>query len=203
MDYLNIYSELFNANYNEYGGSEKSIQYCINFIKKNNIKTLIDISTGTGTFPKFVSKEIKNINITCTDLNKFNDLNNKFIIVDLSKNEDLKKIETNGYELLTCLDVLEHLDKSFIDNILMNFARISKNVILTIANHSDIQNDIELHTIIENMSYWGPEIEKYFNIVNQESYDFPQDDDNINYLYAVTLKSKTIENHIYNKYINN
>jgi ubiquinone/menaquinone biosynthesis C-methylase UbiE len=190
MDYLNIYSELFNANYNEYGGSEKSIEYSIDFIKKNNVKTLIDISTGTGTFPKFVSKEITDINITCTDLNKFNDLNHEFISVDLSKNEDLEKIKTNGYELLTCLDVLEHLDKSFIDNVLKNFARISKNVILTIANHSDIQNGIELHTIIENMDYWKPVIENYFDIVNLESYDFPQNNNCVNYLYALTLKSK-------------
>jgi hypothetical protein len=190
MDYLNIYSKLFNANYNQYGGSEKSIECSIDFIKKNNIKTLIDISTGTGTFPKFVSKEITDINITCTDLKKFNDLNYEFISVDLSKNEDLEKIKTNGYELLTCLDVLEHLDKSFIDNVLKHFARISKNVILTIANHSDIQNGIELHTIIENMDYWRPVIENYFHIVKLESYDFTQKNNSVNYLYLLTLKSK-------------
>lgn len=192
MNYLDVYSKLFSKEYNRYGSNEISCPYAISFIKQNNIKKLIDIGTGAGNFPIAVSKEIPNVDITCTDLSKFNDLDYKFIDVDLSKKEDLEKLETNGYDLLTCLDVLEHLDKSFIDNVLENFARISKNAILTIANHSDIQNNIELHTIIEDISYWGPLIEKYFEIIDQGSYDFPQKNNNVNYLYVFALKSRYV-----------
>lgn len=196
MDYLKVYSKLFGGGYNKYGSNEISGPYTIDFIKRTNTKKIIDISTGRGTLPNLISKEIPDVNITCTDLEKFNNLPYGFIKVDLSKDDDLKKIESNGYDLLTCLDVLEHLDKSFIENVLKHFARISKNVILTIANHSDIQNNVELHTIIEDMSYWGPLIEKYFEIIHQESYDFPQKNNTVNYLYTLTLKSKLINNQI-------
>jgi len=193
MDYLETYSKLFSQKYNEYGGSPVSGKYSIDFIKKNNIKSIIDISTGTGTFLKLLSSEVSDIEITCTDLNKFNNLDYEFISLDLSNDKDFEKIKKNGYELLTCLDVLEHLDKSFIENVLNNFAQISKNVILTIANHHDIQNGVELHTIIEDMNYWEPIISKYFYVVHQETHEFRQVNNNINYLYVLTLDSKIIE----------
>jgi hypothetical protein len=120
-------------------------------------------------------------------------LDYEFISLDLSNNDDFKKIKKNTYELLTCLDVLEHLDKSFVDNVLYNFSQISKNVILTIANHHDIQNNIELHTIIENMDYWRPIITKFFIINHEETYEFKQMNGDINYLYVLTLVSNIIK----------
>jgi len=193
MDYLNTYTSLFNKKYNQYGGNSISITHSIEFIKKNNIVSVIDISTGTGVFLKELTKVLPNVKITFTDLDKFNDLDYEFISLDLSNNDDFKKIKKNTYELLTCLDVLEHLDKSFVDNVLYNFSQISKNVILTIANHHDIQNNIELHTIIENMDYWRPIITKFFIINHEETYEFKQMNGDINYLYVLTLVSNIIK----------
>lgn len=190
MDYLNTYSQLFAKGYNKFGSNKLNIEHTLNFIKTNPVENMIDISSGAGVLVKIISEQHPKIKITCTDLSNFNNLNFNFIELDLSKEKDFEKIVNNKYDLLTCLDVLEHLEKNMIPYVLENFSKISNNVILSIANHSDIQNDVELHTIIENLEYWIPEIEKFFSIVELKTHEFIQPDDSINYLYLITLKRK-------------
>ena len=67
--------------------------------------------------------------------------------------------------------------------IFKTFNKVSDFTILTIANHSDKHNGVELHIIQENMSYWKPIIEKYFDILTfDEKYN--------GRLYLLNLKNK-------------
>ena len=43
---------------------------------------------------------------------------------------------------------------------------------MTIANHSEIMNGVEIHTIQEDMSYWRPIIKNYLNIDEEDSKTF-------------------------------
>jgi hypothetical protein len=65
---------------------------------------------------------------------------------------------------LTCTDVFEHLDKSFIEDVILVCSKLSKMCIFAIANHSDIIENIELHTIQENDTYWDNKLKKNFEI---------------------------------------
>ena len=45
---------------------------------------------------------------------------------------------------------------------------LSNNCVLAIANHSDVMNGIELHTIQENDKWWELYLTKYFVIEKKE-----------------------------------
>ena len=135
----------------------------------NDTKSLIDIGTGRGQLLKNISKLNPNFKITSVDLDKFNDLDVEFINVDLSLKNDRDKL-TGKYDFLTSTDVLEHLEEYFIEDVLCLFSRLSDNVIVAIANHSDIQGGIELHTIQRDDVWWELYINKYFSIINKQTH---------------------------------
>lgn len=190
MDYKNTYTHLFNTDdYSIHNIDELRYQISNEFIKKNGIQSMVDIGSGRGVLLDLLSKENPNLKILSTDLSKFHGLNFDFKEIDLSNKETFFNIE-NKFQVLTCLDVLEHLEKHFIEDIFKWFSEISENQILTIANHSEILDGKEIHLIQENMDYWGPLVNKYFDIISQEEKVFPTHLGTKNYLYIVITKSK-------------
>jgi hypothetical protein len=181
-NYKEIYEQSFSdSKYNLHPDTEFRFNMVYDYINTNNVNTLVDISSGRGNIIKHIITNHPNIEILSCDLKKFHDYDVEFIEIDLCDKNTFKI--TKKYDLLTCLDVLEHIGKECVDDILYFFSRISKHSLVTIANHSDIQNGIELHVIQENMEYWTPLIEKYFEIIKSETqYN--------NTLYMLTLKSK-------------
>lgn len=186
MNFLETYNKLFNdPNYNKHDSSELRYQHVVNYINNNKeIKNIIDISSGRGILLTMISNLFPKINITSTDINKYNELNFKFYKLNLINNEDYIQIP-NNFDLLTCLDVLEHIDYQNIENVLDNLSRLSKTFIFTIANHIDIQNGIDVHLIKEDTVYWGNILSKKYIINNCEEKNF-----NGNYLYIYNLSSK-------------
>ena len=186
MDFINVYENSFSdPNYNLHPNTEFRFQLVYEFIKKNKVESMIDIGSGRGNVIDYILTNHPNINITSCDLKKFHDFDVDFIQINLCDNENVKI--DNKYDLLTCLDVLEHLEKTCVDNVLRLFSNISKHSLITIANHSDIKNGVELHIIQENMGYWSPIIEKYFQINNVDTkYDGRL------YLLELTSKNYTI-----------
>lgn len=171
MNYRETYTKLFSTkDYSIHGENEFRYQVVNNFIKKNdnNIKNLIDIGSGRGILLDLLKKENSKIEILSTDLEKYHNLDFNFKKIDLSDNQSYF-FDKEIYDLLTCLDVLEHLEKSFIENVFDWFSKISKTQILTIANHSEILNGQEIHTIQEDLSYWETIIEKYLTIISKET----------------------------------
>ena len=170
MDYQKVYNDAFaNPQYCKDEWLFRNI-YCLENMKMKRFDSMIDISSGRGRLLVEVQKNYPYIEITSTDLNNFHKLPGvEFIKLDLSLQEDRDKIvslyKENPKELLTCLDVLEHLDKSFIDDVFRMFSQIAKTSIFTIANHSDKVNGVELHTIQESFDFWEPYIKRYFKIV--------------------------------------
>jgi chemotaxis methyl-accepting protein methylase len=132
---------------------------------------------------QILSDNFSHIKLTSCDLNKYHNVDIDFHQLDLS--DPSKYIYFPVNDLLICLDVLEHLDKSFIEDVLKYFSVISKNSILTVANHSDIIDGIELHTIREDDSYWTPLISKYFTIhrINEHYHQFGKP---LLYIYYLT-----------------
>jgi len=187
VNYLNIYETCFD---NESYSKDHHIQYdfVVDEIKKLFINktesefSLIDIGSGRGQLINLIQKNFNNVKITSVDLKKFNDLDINFIKCNLSLENERELLKNNVYDVLSCTDVFEHLDKSFIEEVISLCSSLSKNCIFAIANHSDIINNIELHTIQENDIWWEKYLLKYFEIKEKHiKYD--------NRLYMYTCKS--------------
>jgi len=184
VNFKNIYESSFNdTNYNKHPDEEYRFQLVKNFIIENEIKSVLDVGSGRGNVIKIIKELDPSIEITSCDLKKFHEYDCEFLELNLCDKNSLSKIENKNYDLLVCLDVLEHVQKDCVDDIFKTFNKISKFSILTIANHSDIHNGVELHLIQENMNYWEPKIQKYFDILNfGEKYG--------GRLYLLNLKNK-------------
>ncbi len=186
MNFHEIYEKSFeNQNYNFHPENEFRYSYVKNYVESNKVKKIIDIGSGRGTLIEVLKKIDTNIEIFSSDLKKFHNWEVPFFEINLCNKETFKEFEDNSFELLVCLDVLEHIKKECIDDIFSFFQKISKNLIFSIANHSDVQNGVELHLIQEDMSFWSPIILKYFEIIHSETQYGGK-------LYLLTLKSKTI-----------
>ncbi len=115
-------------------------------------------------------------------MEKFHNYDVNFIKLDLSNSSDYDKF-TETYDLLSCMDVLEHIEEKHINDILSFFCKLSQKFCFTIANHSDIHNGIELHVTRKNKEWWDKKLNNYFNIKNSfVKYD--------NRLYCYTLEKK-------------
>jgi len=77
------------------------------------------------------------------------------------------------YAGLICMDVLEHIDPLQIEETIQALAGMAPTAFLGIANHSDVQNGIELHLITEDSLWWLNLLAKYYKrcyIVSELAY---------------------------------
>jgi 2-polyprenyl-3-methyl-5-hydroxy-6-metoxy-1,4-benzoquinol methylase len=173
MEYDKIYQNVFknNKNYN----SDHSISYqkgmffLQSIMAETKINSITDIGSGKGNLIRKItelySNKIFSYDLECFyDAKAFNDVEFKKLNLATSEIENIEKVD-----FLFCLDVLEHLEEKHIDNILFNFSKKAKHLFLTIANHSDIIDGIELHLIQKPNYFWNEKINKYFKILNYES----------------------------------
>jgi len=169
-DYKNIYERCFNdKNYNVHDNTEFRYQEVINFLDRNDFNSLIDIGSGRGQLISIISENNYKLKITSCDITKFHSLDIPFIELNLCEEDSLDKLRDKRFELLTCLDVLEHLEKNCTHNVIKFFSEISDYCILSIANHSDIQHGVELHLTQENSDYWSVLIENFFDILDMKT----------------------------------
>lgn len=168
MDYTKVYTDAFNtASYS----NDHHIQYdyVINYLKRqftaDSSFHIVDIGSGRGQLISLIKQSFNNAKITSVDLDNFHfkEVNN-FIKCDLSNSNDRMTLSENKYDILVSTDVLEHLDISFIADVIKMFSKMADKSILAVANHSDIINGVELHTIQKDKLWWNNLIGKYFNI---------------------------------------
>jgi cyclopropane fatty-acyl-phospholipid synthase-like methyltransferase len=189
MDYKETYTNLFSTkNYSIHNFNELRYQITNDVVKKNNVKNIIDIGSGRGVLLDFLIEENPEIKILSTDLENFHNLNFDFRKIDLSDNKTFFEVNEK-YELLSCLDVLEHLEENLLDDVFSWFSKISENQVLTIANHSEILNGKEIHLIQENLDYWEPIVLNHLEIISKETKVFYHMG-RPHYLYILITKSK-------------
>lgn len=168
-DYGSMYQRLFADTGYCTDESPYRNRYVLNKLASGKYPSLIDVGSGRGRLVRDVSNKFPEIDILSTDVNKHHDVDVPFHRLDLSCHNDVQELADAynqcRFSLLTCLDVLEHLEESFIEDVIAAFARVCNAAILTIANHSDVKHGVELHTIQRDMSYWRPMISRYFDII--------------------------------------
>ncbi len=184
-DYKTVYKNLFESKTDYIGFHPELNRYKTVYktLKElNNVETLIDIGCGEGSLIRGLQEKFPDIQISCADLDNFHNIKNvEFNPINLAKKETFFDVE-KPFDLLTCLDVLEHIDKHSIDNIFQWFSKISDRQVLTIANHSSIHSGEQLHKIMKKFRWWKPRIKKHLQILDVNF-------DTLN-LYTVRTKSK-------------
>ena len=138
------------------------------------IGTCLDVGSGRGIMIDYFKEHRPEIKVYSSDLEKFHHHNVDFMAIDLFKPETLDRIETEWpkMDLITCLDVMEHLPSSVIDEVFSRISRLGRIAIFTIANHPDVHNGVELHLTKENAEYWSNQLKKYYEIAVHEDYVF-------------------------------
>lgn len=167
MDYNKIYKDAFsNPSYSTNRGRKFSCSLVKNYI--TNEDNVIDIGSGRGPVLIELMDVFPPEKILSCDLENFHDMNVSFQPLNLIKEEDRNKI-VDFFDLLTCLDVLEHIEEEYIEDILKFFKRIARKFIIIVANHSDVQNGIELHLTQRPLVWWKQLFKKYFKIIDNKS----------------------------------
>ncbi len=134
-----------------------------NFIDSNigfkNIKNILEIGPGDGSFVKYIRKKNKDISITLiepgTDFaKKLNQIENVIVFNDFIENV---KLENSTFDLVIMSHVLEHLEdpKRTVDYIYKNFLKTGSFLYIDIPN-----KDYELRSI--NASKVAPIIHLFF-----------------------------------------
>jgi len=143
-------------------------------VENLQIGTCLDIGSGRGIMIEYFKENRPEIKVYSTDLEKFHHHNVDFMEIDLFKPETLDRIENEWpkMDLVTCLDVMEHLPLSVIDGVLQRLSRIGRISIFTIANHPDIHDGVELHLTKENSEFWSSALKNHYEIAVQEDYLF-------------------------------
>ncbi len=66
------------------------------------------------------------------------------------------------YGGVVCMGVLEHIPYEDIDCCIEGLSNVSDSALYAIANHSDIQNNTELHIIREGAEWWTDRLKYYY-----------------------------------------
>ena len=163
-DYNLIY--LKEPDYNLKDPQKLSIIFSIIETLDRNIE-ILDVGCGRGSylsllkslgFNRILGIEISSV---CAEkyLQEFPHIVSDFI--SFAKDTPDKK-----YDLLLCMDVLEHIEPSEVDIFIDHINRISKHSILGIANHSDVHQKVQLHLIEKPWHWWKEKLIK-FNLIAQ------------------------------------
>ncbi len=161
-DYLFKNNVLYNANKNHprYAIAEKLLDKC------GKVKLVADIGCGRCIFFEMLQK--RKLQVFGLEPSRFivNSKKSPFVIYGTCDNIPYAD---NLFDVVFCLDVLEHIPGVLILDSLKELHRISNNyLIISAASHEDIVEKIKVHISIKSYPEWEKIISKYFKIISSE-----------------------------------
>lgn len=156
---MNIYDTIFATDENYGEPVEYKLKIILEWAKKNRFKSILDVGCGAGHYLKLLSKnkiKVKGLEPS------------KYVVKTLESydviNDDILGQAKKGkkWEALICMDVLEHIKLSEINDNVKALASLSDRALIGIANHSDKWRGIQLHLIQQDSSWWKSLLSKYY-----------------------------------------
>ncbi len=166
MDYKTIYQNAFGvSSYNDDPGADKYtfvLDTLHNYLPDTKGRGL-DVGSGKGYMLSALHNKFPDLDLFALDVDNF--LNRGLDYVQLFECDITKDWPNIGqFDFVTCLDVLEHIEKDKLEYIVEQIHNISDIAYITVGNHNDIINGVELHITREKLPYWTDLLEKYFTI---------------------------------------
>ena len=144
---------------------------------------VLDVGVGRGHFFKFLYKQGYKVYGVEPSLEARKLLRNKRIVNAYSHNLPFKDKE---FDVVICLDVIEHVPKELILESLKEISRVSKEyAIISVAHHSDIKNGWELHISSMPFKKWRLLIKKYFLILSKQTVSSKSDKSKVSEVYLL------------------
>ena len=161
---MNIYDTIFATDESYNGPISYKLEIVLEWINKNRFKEILDAGCGRGHYLKLLSKN--GIKVTGLEPSKYiaGTLKDYEVI-----NDDILGQAAKGrhWEALICMDVLEHIEPSEIEDTLKALSTLSDHALVGIANHSDRWHGVQLHLIQKDSVWWESLLMRYYkNLVS-------------------------------------
>jgi hypothetical protein len=81
---------------------------------------------------------------------------------------DLNKVPEGKYDLITCIDVMEHIPESHIEDVMDHISELSNNVIFiidTIPAKNILPDGRNAHVTVKDATWWRERLRKHFPTV--------------------------------------
>lgn len=156
------YAELLKEKHNKekWGGAVKGkvseIVFMLKLLDENEI---LDYGCGYGYFKKEVEEKHKGFNLK---------------INEYDPGIEGKNSDPNPCNFVICIDVMEHIEPDYVDNVLDDLESLTNNVcyfgISTIDVYHLLADGRNAHLSVHPMEWWRKKINERFNII-RESYN--------------------------------
>jgi ubiquinone/menaquinone biosynthesis C-methylase UbiE len=180
-DFLFSKDKRYNSNPNH-----KRFSVAKEFLSSINVEKVLDVGVGRGHFFRDLDKlgyAMKGIE---PSLEARKLLKDKRIINACSHKIPFKK---NEFDIVICLDVLEHVPKELITKSLEEIKRVSKRyALISVAHHSDVKRGWELHISSMPFKEWRELIKNYFSIIKSKIVSSKSDKSKVSELYLLNIK---------------
>lgn len=138
----------------------KRVKFVFDWIKKHSYTDVVDLGCGRGYYIKpLLNSSVRVMGVEPSHYLITYDLKG------LPVTESGILFYNGKHEAMYCMDVLEHIEPSQLDETLQKLTQIAKHGLFGIANHSDIWQEQELHLIQEDSDWWKTKLKQHFKKV--------------------------------------
>lgn len=136
------------------GGMYKRIH---KLLQQNNLTSFLDYGSGHGSLRKALEQ----------------DFPGEYNVIEYDPGIPEKNVIPEPCEFVTCIDVLEHIEKEYVDNVLDDLKRVTSNILyLTISTRQANRvlrgkgYAINAHVTVEPPHWWIEKIHSRFKIIS-------------------------------------
>ncbi len=161
-DHLFETNTIYNANteHPRYDVAERFLKRC------EGVQLVADIGTGRGIFLKRLQR--LGLQVFAVEPSRIiiERLKSPFIVYGTC--DDLP-FASDLFDVVFCLDVLEHIPERLTDESLRELRRVTKRyTVLSVATHEDCVDHLQLHITLKPYAEWERILSRYFTIVDAE-----------------------------------
>lgn len=166
-EYKNVYEILYReSDYDDLERSDNArkweiISKLISDIEFNN---MVDLGCGRGYYLNKLlemEKEVLGVELSAICCEKYlGELPHVCSSID-----DFCAEKNRTFDLVLCMDVMEHIDPGKIDDMIEGIRSLSGTAIFGVANHKDVMLGFDLHLTIEGPNWWEDKFSKYYKNV--------------------------------------
>ncbi|MBI4686998.1 MAG: glycosyltransferase [Nitrospirae bacterium] len=159
-------------NYPDYGQvneDEPRFIVALNYLLSiSDVNTVLDAGAGRGGFYKLIKNryDVDGIEPSTVAIETFHKDDSR--IINIYVQELITHFPDNKFDVVTCLDVLEHIPHADIDVAIYSLNRVGKKYfIFSVANHEDFWDGMDLHVSLFSFEEWEGRFNKYFKVISK------------------------------------